>query len=199
MAWFKREPGDIETTAGEKRVKTEGLWVKCDTCRQIIWKKDLDENLNVCPRCGRHFRINAKRRLELLFDDGQYETFEMDIASNDPLTFTDIKRYSDRLRQAQHDTGLKDAIVNAIGLVNGRRVVISAMEYKFIGGSMGSAVGEAITRAIERALAEKVPIIIISASGGARMMEGVISLMQWRKSRRRWRSWTAQKSHTSRC
>jgi acetyl-CoA carboxylase carboxyl transferase subunit beta len=181
MAWFKREPGDIETTAGEKRVKTEGLWVKCDTCRQIIWKKDLDENLNVCPRCGRHFRINAKRRLELLFDDGQYETFEMDIASNDPLTFTDIKRYSDRLRQAQHDTGLKDAIVNAIGLVNGRRVVISAMEYKFIGGSMGSAVGEAITRAIERALAEKVPIIIISASGGARMMEGVISLMQMAK------------------
>src|ERR1051326_5127445 len=181
MAWFKREPGEIESTAGEKRVKTEGLWVKCDACRQIIWKKDLDENLNVCPRCGRHFRINAKRRLELLFEDGQYETFDMDIATNDPLKFVDIKRYSDRLRHAQSDTGLKDAIVNAIGALNGRKVVISAMEYKFIGGSMGSVVGEAITRAIERALAEKVPIIIISASGGARMMEGVISLMQMAK------------------
>ncbi len=181
MAWFKREGGEIETTAGEKRVKTEGLWVKCDGCRQIIWKKDLDENLNVCPRCNRHFRINAKRRLELLFDDGQYETFDMDIASNDPLAFVDIKRYSDRLRQSQNDTNLKDAIVNAIGNVNGRRVVISAMEYKFSGGSMGAVVGECITRAIERALAEKAPIIIVSASGGARMQEGVISLMQMAK------------------
>jgi acetyl-CoA carboxylase carboxyl transferase subunit beta len=181
MAWFKREAGEIETAAGEKRVKTEGLWVKCDTCRQIIWKKDLDENLNVCPKCGRHFRISATQRLELLFDDGQYETFDMDIASNDPLAFTDIKRYSDRLKQAQKDTGLKDAIVNAMGLLGGRRVVISAMEYKFIGGSMGAVVGEGITRAIERALNEKVPLIIISASGGARMMEGVISLMQMAK------------------
>ena len=181
MAWFKREGGEIESGAGEKRVKTEGLWVKCDTCRQIIWKKDLDENLNVCPRCNRHFRINAKKRLELLFDDGQYETFDMDIASNDPLAFVDIKRYSDRLKQSQNDTGLKDAIINGVGNLNGRRVVISAMEYKFSGGSMGAVVGECITRAIERALAEKAPIIIVSASGGARMQEGVISLMQMAK------------------
>jgi acetyl-CoA carboxylase carboxyl transferase subunit beta len=180
MAWFKRESGEIES-AGEKRVKTEGLWVKCDGCRQIIWKKDLDENLNVCPRCNRHFRINAKRRLELLFDDGQYETFDMDIQSNDPLGFVDTKRYVDRLRQAQNDTGLKDAIVNAVGPLNGRRVVISAIEYRFSGGSMGAVVGECITRAIERALAEKAPIIIVSASGGARMQEGVISLMQMAK------------------
>ena len=181
MAWFKRESGEIETSAGEKRVKTEGLWVKCDGCRQIIWKKDLDENLNVCPRCNRHFRIGARRRLELLFDDGQYETFDMDIQSNDPLGFVDTKRYVDRLRQSQNDTGLKDAIVNAIGPLNGRRVVISAIEYKFSGGSMGAVVGECITRAIERALAEKAPLIIVSASGGARMQEGVISLMQMAK------------------
>ena len=181
MAWFKRESGEIESTSGEKRVKTEGLWVKCDGCRQIIWKKDLDENMNVCPRCSRHFRIGARRRLELLFDDGQYETFDMEIASNDPLGFVDTKRYTDRLRQSQNDTGLKDAIVNAIGSLNGRRVVISAIEYKFSGGSMGAVVGECITRAIERALAEKAPIIIVSASGGARMQEGVISLMQMAK------------------
>jgi acetyl-CoA carboxylase carboxyl transferase subunit beta len=181
MAWFKREGGDIESGAGEKRVKTEGLWVKCDTCRQIIWKKELDENLNVCPRCNRHFRIGAKARLELLFDDGRYETFDMDLASNDPLSFVDVKSYSDRLRHARNETGLKDAIVNAVGTLNGRRVVIVAMEYKFSGGSMGAVVGECITRAIERALAEKAPLIIVSASGGARMQEGVISLMQMAK------------------
>ena len=181
MAWFKREGGDIESGAGEKRVKTEGLWVKCDGCRQIIWKKDLDENLNVCPRCDRHFRIGARQRLELLFDDGQYEMFDMDLQSNDPLAFVDVKPYSDRLRQAQKETGLKDAIINAVGMLNGRRVVISAIEYKFSGGSMGAVVGECITRAIERALEEKAPLIIVSASGGARMQEGVISLMQMAK------------------
>src|SRR5690348_6693616 len=150
MAWFKRDTG-VEAV-GEKRVRTEGLWVKCDQCRNIIWKKDLDENLQVCPRCQRHFRITATQRLELLFDDSQYETFDTDLASTDPLKFVDTKAYSDRLRRAQETVGLKDAIINARGRVSGRDVIISSMEYTFIGGSMGAVVGEAITRAIERAL-----------------------------------------------
>jgi acetyl-CoA carboxylase carboxyl transferase subunit beta len=180
MAWFKRESGELDTS-GEKRVKTEGLWVKCEGCRQIIWKKDLEENLNVCPKCDKHFRIDARTRLALLLDDNQYETFDGDIASTDPLKFVDLKPYSSRLKQAQKDTGLKDAIINAQGKLQGRPVIASAMEYAFIGGSMGAVVGEAITRAVERAAATRTPLIIVSASGGARMMEGVISLMQLAK------------------
>ncbi|MGA7752513.1 MAG: acetyl-CoA carboxylase, carboxyltransferase subunit beta [Candidatus Sulfotelmatobacter sp.] len=180
MAWFKRESGELDTS-GEKRVKTEGLWVKCESCRQIIWKKDLEENLNVCPKCDKHFRIDARTRLAQLLDDNQYESFDGDIASTDPLKFVDLKPYSSRLKQAQHDTGLKDAIINAEGKLMGRPVVASVMEYAFIGGSMGAVVGEAITRAVERAADKKIPLIIVSASGGARMMEGVISLMQLAK------------------
>jgi len=180
MAWFKRESGELDTS-GEKKVRTEGLWVKCDSCRQIIWKKDLEENMNVCPKCEKHFRIDARTRLAQLLDDNQYETFDGDIASTDPLKFVDLKPYSSRLRQAQHDTGLKDAVINAQGKLMGRPVIVSAMEYAFIGGSMGAVVGEAITRAIERAADTQTPLVIVSASGGARMMEGVISLMQLAK------------------
>jgi acetyl-CoA carboxylase carboxyl transferase subunit beta len=180
MAWFKRESGELDTS-GEKRVKTEGLWVKCEGCRQIIWKKDLEENMNVCPKCDKHFRIDARTRLAQLLDDNQYDTFDGDIASTDPLKFVDLKPYSSRLKQAQHDTGLKDAIINAQGKLLGRPVVASVMEYSFIGGSMGAVVGEAITRAVERAAETRTPLIIVSASGGARMMEGVISLMQLAK------------------
>ncbi len=180
MAWFKRESGELDTS-GEKRVRTEGLWVKCEGCRQIIWKKDLEENLNVCPKCDKHFRIDARTRLAQLLDDNQYETFDGNISSTDPLKFVDLKPYSSRLKQAQHDTGLKDAIINAHGKLQGRPVVASVMEYAFIGGSMGAVVGEAITRAVERAADTHTPLIIVSASGGARMMEGVISLMQLAK------------------
>jgi acetyl-CoA carboxylase carboxyl transferase subunit beta len=180
MAWFKRESGDLENS-GEKRVKTEGLWVKCEGCRQIIWKKDLEENLNVCPKCDKHFRIDARTRLGQLLDDNEYEVFDTDIASTDPLKFVDLKPYSSRLRQAQEETGLNDAVINAQGKLLGRPVIASVMEYAFIGGSMGAVVGEAITRAVERALEKKTPLIIVSASGGARMMEGVISLMQLAK------------------
>ncbi|MFB3916981.1 MAG: acetyl-CoA carboxylase, carboxyltransferase subunit beta [Terriglobales bacterium] len=179
MSWFKRESSDLDTS-GEKTVKTEGLWVKCDGCRQIIWKKDLDQNMNVC-KCGRHFRIDARTRLALLLDDGKYEVFDSNLSSTDPLKFTDLKPYSARLKKTQADTGLKDAIINAEGLLNGRRVIVSCMEYGFIGGSMGAAVGEAIARAVEKALEKRVPLIVVSASGGARMMEGVISLMQMAK------------------
>ena len=180
MAWFKRQSGELDTS-GEKKVRTEGLWVKCDQCRQIIWKKDLEDNLNVCPKCDRHFRIDARTRLAQLLDDDQYEVFDANLVSTDPLHFVDLKAYSSRLKQAQNDTGLTDAVINAQGKLNGRSVIISAMEYAFIGGSMGAVVGEAITRAIERATERRLPIIIISASGGARMMEGVVSLMQLAK------------------
>jgi acetyl-CoA carboxylase carboxyl transferase subunit beta len=180
MAWFKRESGELNTS-GEKTVRTEGLWVKCETCRQIIWKKDLEENLNVCPKCEKHFRVDARTRLALLLDDNEYETFDENLSSTDPLKFVDLKPYSSRLRQAQHDTGLRDAVINARGKLLGRPVVASVMEYAFIGGSMGAVVGEMITRAVERALDSKTPLIIVSASGGARMMEGVVSLMQLAK------------------
>src|SRR5215471_3841973 len=180
MAWFKRESAELDTS-GEKKVRTEGLWVKCENCRQIIWKKDLEENLNVCPKCDKHFRIDARTRLAQLLDDNQYTVFDEDIASTDPLKFVDLKPYSSRLKQAQHDTGLKDAVINAHGKLMGRPVIASVMEYSFIGGSMGAVVGEAITRAVERAADGKMPLIIVSASGGARMMEGVISLMQLAK------------------
>ena len=180
MAWFKREQGELDTS-GEKRVKTEGLWVKCDQCRQIIWKKDLDQNLHVCPKCERHFRIDARTRLAYLLDDGKYETTDGNIVSTDPLKFTDLKPYADRLQRSQRDTGLNDAVINARGTLNGKPVIVCAMEYAFIGGSMGAVVGEMITRAIEKATSEKVPLIVVSASGGARMMEGVVSLMQLAK------------------
>jgi len=180
MAWFKRESGELDTS-GEKKVRTEGLWVKCENCRQIIWKKDLEENMNVCPKCDRHFRIDARTRLAQLLDDNQYEIFDPNLASTDPLKFVDLKPYSSRLRQAQQETGLQDAVINAGGKLLGRPVVASVMEYSFIGGSMGAVVGEAITRAVERAADTGTPLIIVSASGGARMMEGVISLMQLAK------------------
>src|SRR5260370_2403089 len=180
MAWFKLESGELNAS-GEKTVRTEGLWVKCEECRQIIWKKDLEENLNVCPKCDKHFRIDARTRLALLLDENQYETFDGDLSSTDPLKFVDLKPYSSRLRQAQRDTGLKDAVINAQGKLLGRPVVASVMEYAFIGGSMGAVVGEMITRAVERALDSKTPLIIVSASGGARMMEGVVSLTQLAK------------------
>jgi acetyl-CoA carboxylase carboxyl transferase subunit beta len=180
MAWFKRESGELDTS-GAKTVRTEGLWVKCEDCRQIIWKKDLEENLNVCPKCEKHFRIDARSRLALLLDENEYETFDANLSSTDPLKFVDLKPYSSRLRQAQHDTGLKDAVINARGKLLGRPVVASVMEYAFIGGSMGAVVGEMITRAVERAVDSKTPLIIVSASGGARMMEGVVSLMQLAK------------------
>ena len=180
MTWFKRESVELDTS-GEKKIRTEGLWVKCEQCRQIIWKKDLEENLNVCPKCGKHFRIDARTRLANLFDNAEYETFSEGLRSTDPLKFVDLKPYSDRLTKAQEETGLNDAVINARGKLNGRDVIISAMEYSFIGGSMGSVVGEMITRAVEEALKRKKPLIIISASGGARMMEGLLSLMQLAK------------------
>jgi len=180
LAWFKRESSEIQANE-EKRVRTEGLWVKCEGCRQIIWKKELEDNLNVCTKCDYHFRIDSAQRLMLLLDEDSIETQDENLESTDPLNFSDTRPYKARLIKSKASTGLKDAIRNATGTMNGRPVIVSSMEYSFIGGSMGSVVGESITRAIERACKERKPIIVVSASGGARMMEGVVSLMQMAK------------------
>ncbi len=183
MAWFKREKKPIEnpTPVEERRVRTEGMWTKCGSCRAIIWKKDLVANWEVCPKCEYHFRLGARRRLELLLDDETYTELDTELASNDPLHFTDTKPYAQRLKDAQHKLGMKDAILTAEGHLNGRPVICCSMEFGFIGGSMGAVVGEKVARAIERALERKIPLIIVSCSGGARMMEGVVSLMQLAK------------------
>ena len=180
MTWFKRESSELESS-GEKRVRTEGLWEKCEGCRQIIWKKDLDANLNVCPKCQKHFRLDARSRLAILLDNSEWDETETNLKSTDPLSFVDTKSYRDRLAKAQKQTGISDAIINAEGTLDSKPVIVSAMEYRFIGGSMGAVVGEAITRAIEKAIQKRKPLIVVSASGGARMMEGVASLMQMAK------------------
>ena len=179
MTWFKREDNEI-VTDDRKTVRTEGLWTKCDGCRQVIFKAELDANDNVCPKCGKHFRIGARQRIDALLDEG-YELVDLDLVSTDPLNFTDLKPYKARLKKAQADTGLNDAIINALGTMGSHSVVLSVMEYSFIGGSMGAVVGETIARAVDRALATRKPLIIVSSSGGARMMEGIASLMQLAK------------------
>ena len=183
MTWFKREKKSIEnpTPADERTVRTEGLWTKCDACQAIIWKKDLEANWEVCPKCDRHFRLGARRRLALLLDDEQWTEYDAELSSSDPLHFSDTKRYTERLRAAQHKLGMKDAIIAATGKLNGRPVVCCSMEFGFIGGSMGAVVGEKVARAIERSIDSKQPLIVVSCSGGARMMEGTVSLMQLAK------------------
>ncbi len=182
MAWFTRQKPGVEGTADEdKRVRTEGLWLKCDSCSQIIWKKSLDENMQVCPQCDHHFRLDARARLAMLFDGGVYEELDADLVSTDPLHFEDSKTYAERLDGMRRKTGMSDALISGAGTLEGRPVQICAMELSFIGGSMGAVVGEKLTRAIERGLARREPVIIVSASGGARMQEGAISLMQLAK------------------
>src|SRR5258708_14149052 len=164
MAWFKRQSGELEAS-GEKTVRSEGLWVKCEECRQIIWKKDLEENMNVCPKCEKHFRIDARTRLAQLLDENQYETFDGNLSSTDPLKFVDLKPYSKRLRQAQEETGLKDAVINAQGKLQGRTVVASVMENAFIGGSMGAVGRQAISPAASRSARSRTPLIHDPPSG----------------------------------
>jgi acetyl-CoA carboxylase carboxyl transferase subunit beta len=189
MSWFKREDGEYESGPGPENgdvdaagrtVRTEGLWIKCPGCRQPIFRQDLEANLNVCSKCQHHFKLGARERIELLLDPG-YELVDMGLRSTDPLNFTDVKPYKQRLRKAQEVTGLNDAIVNAVGQLGPHGVVVSAMEYAFIGGSMGAVVGETIARAVDRARLGRKPLIVVATSGGARMMEGVVSLMQMAK------------------
>ncbi len=161
---------------------SEGLWTRCNNCQKILYKQDIIDNLYVCPLCNYHFRLSARERLKQLFDDGQFETFDDDIYPVDFLDFQDQQKYEVRLKESQKKTGLADAIISARGTMDGIPVIILAMEFSFMGGSMGSVVGEKVTRAAERAIEEKVPLIIVSCSGGARMQEGMMSLMQMIKT-----------------
>jgi len=190
MAWFKRTDPNLEPDAdpdsadfGDEdapRVRTEGLWIKCPSCRTTLFKAEVEANLQVCPKCGHHFKIGARHRLELLLEPG-YTLVDGNLRSTDPLNFTDTKVYKQRLAAAQKQTGLNDAIITALGNIGHHAVVMCAMEFAFIGGSMGAVVGEMIARAIDRSLASHHPLVIVAASSGARMMEGVVSLMQLAK------------------
>ncbi|MGA2652553.1 MAG: acetyl-CoA carboxylase, carboxyltransferase subunit beta [Terracidiphilus sp.] len=188
MSWFKRESGDYESDPGgnggsdpaEKNVRTEGLWTKCLGCRAVLYKAELESNLYVCPKCQHHFKIGAQQRIDLLLEPG-YELVDTGLRSTDPLNFADVKPYKQRLLKAEEQTGLSDAVLNAVGHLGGHPVVVSAMEYAFIGGSMGAVVGETIARAVDRARLDRKPLIVVTASGGARMMEGVVSLLQMAK------------------
>lgn len=180
MAWFTKTRKPMAPTDKVSRVP-EGLYLKCPDCTQLIYNKDLSANVGVCPRCAHHFKMTATERLAMLFD-GDYEVHDADLVSTDPLEFTDTKPYKSRLQASIAATGMKDAVVTATGFLEGIETEIAAMEYTFIGGSMGVVVGEKVTRAIERAIARRTPVIIVSCSGGARMMEGALSLMQMAKT-----------------
>jgi acetyl-CoA carboxylase carboxyl transferase subunit beta len=183
MAWFRRDKPKIEGSDDdeERTVKTEGIFVKCPECDNPLYKRELTESLEVCTHCSYHFRSTARERLEQLFDDGKYEEVDVEVTSADPLEFVDSKPYKDRIKQAKEASGLPEALISGVGKVGGHKVYAGAMDMAFIGGSMGSAVGEKITRQIERALENKGAVIIYSASGGARMQEGALSLMQMGK------------------
>jgi acetyl-CoA carboxylase carboxyl transferase subunit beta len=183
MAWFTREKPARETGAAsqEKNVRTEGLWLKCDGCRQIIWRKSLEETLQVCPKCDFHFKIGAAARLRVLFDGAEWTEHDRSLTSTDPLGFVDSRPYNERLAAMRKATSLRDAIISAEGRLNGRPVDICSLELKFIGGSVGAVVGEVLTRAVERSIAQRRPLIVASASGGMRMQEGMVSLVQMAK------------------
>ena len=182
MAWFLRSKTPKEKLKVKKLNIPEGLWLKCDSCKDIIYKTELDKNYRVCPKCNHHHRMSAPQRISLLIDNGSFVDIDSRITPEDPLRFRDTKRYKDRLRIYTKKTGMRDAVICGEGMLNGHKVQICAMEFGFMGGSMGSVVGEKITRAIERAASEKTPLIAISCSGGARMQEGILSLMQMAKT-----------------
>jgi acetyl-CoA carboxylase carboxyl transferase subunit beta len=182
MAWFRKtkKPKPLRNDRPRSTVP-EGLWVKCESCKEIIYARDLDKNLRVCPKCNHHFRIDAHARIALLLDDEEPRELFTGISPTDPLNFRDTKRYRDRLRGYQQAVGERDAVVVVSGRIEGIPIVLAVMEYRFMGGSMGSVVGEKIARAVERAIEKEVPLVVVAASGGARMQEGVLSLMQMAK------------------
>jgi len=178
MAWFKKTK-DIKT---DKKVKIpEGLWVKCDSCKEIVYKKEIDKNLKVCPKCNYHFRISARERLKLLADEGSFAEFNADLLTGNPLDFKDTISYKDRIKENQKKSGLKEAVISGEAIIKGYPVSLVVMDFSFMGGSMGSVVGEKVSRAAERALEKKQPLVTVSSSGGARMQEGIFSLMQMAK------------------
>ena len=179
MDWFKRKKG---ISSGEKKAIPDGLWVKCNKCGEIIYRRELQKRMYVCPKCEYHFRVTSREYIDYYFDANSFEEFAQNIKPVDPLKFKDKKKYSDRLKEAQKKTGLNDAVVTGDARINGMPIVAAVMDFSFIGGSMGSVVGDKISRAIDRAREKRVPLIIVTASGGARMMEGAISLMQLAKT-----------------
>jgi acetyl-CoA carboxylase carboxyl transferase subunit beta len=182
MAWFRRKR-EVKTEKTEKKVNIpEGLWIKCDSCKEIIYRKEIEKNLKVCPKCNYHFRISAKERIKYIADEGSFVEFDGDLTSNDPLHFKDKVSFMDRLNDNRKKSGLNEAIINGDATINSRPVVLTIMDFSFWGGSMGSVVGEKFTRAAECALEQRVPLISVAASGGARMQEGMFSLMQMAKS-----------------
>lgn len=182
MAWFKKDkkPKAVRESR-ERSTVPEGLWVRCDGCREIVYSKELERNLRICPKCGFHFRIDAPARIALLIDEEQPKTLFNEVVPADPLGFSDTKRYADRLRAYQKALGVTDAVIVVAGSIEGLPVLLAVMDYRFMGGSMGSVVGEKLTRAAEVALEKRRPLVIVSASGGARMQEGILSLMQMAK------------------
>jgi acetyl-CoA carboxylase carboxyl transferase subunit beta len=183
MAWFKKSKAPISAQAESKKVQMpEGLWTKCKNCEEIIYSKEIERNLNVCPKCDYHFRISARDRISLVIDEGTFVETDPDMTSIDFLKFKDSKKYSDRIKAALKKSGGGDAVVTGAGLMNGQEVVVAVFDFGFLGGSMGSVVGEKITRAIELGLEKKAPVLVFSSSGGARMQESILSLMQMAKS-----------------
>jgi acetyl-CoA carboxylase carboxyl transferase subunit beta len=179
--WFKKDKVPKEPRERRPSKVPEGLWVKCESCQQILYNKELARNFKICPKCGYHFRLSAPERLRMLFDHEEYLELDGDLRSADPLKFRDTKRYRDRLKQYQESVGTSDAVIVGSGTMGGIPVIIGAMDFFFLGGSMGSVVGEKVTRGAERALRERRPLVIVSTSGGARMQEGILSLMQMAK------------------
>jgi acetyl-CoA carboxylase carboxyl transferase subunit beta len=181
MSWFKRDKEGITTSTNEKKETPEGLWSKCSRCKTLFTADDLAKNAYVCDRCSNHERIGSEEYFEILFDGGKYKELDAKLSSGDPLNFEDTKKYTDRVVATQKNTGLSDAIRTAVGKLDGHDLVVAAMDFSFIGGSMGSVMGEKIARAIDEAIKLKAPFMIISKSGGARMMEAGFSLMQMAK------------------
>ncbi len=180
MAWFRKDKSGLAPQ--ERKNIPEGLWTKCESCGEIVYSKKMEELLWVCPNCDFHFRISSQKYINLLLDDGDLEEYDSQLTSQDPLKFRDSKKYPDRIRAAQAKTGRQEGVIAGLGKVGGISVSFAIMNFDFIGGSMGSVVGEKIARAIERAIEKEIPLIIISCSGGARMQEGILSLMQMAKT-----------------
>lgn len=181
MAWFKKQKAPAPETRKRSKV-VEGMWLKCNHCREIVYRKEVERNSKVCPKCDYHFPVSVQERIGMLVDLGTFKEWDIDLAPDDPLTFTDTRSYRDRLKVQQEKTGRKDAVVSGEGLINGRTVVLSVFDFSFMGGSMGSVAGEKVCRAADRALASQTPFVLVTASGGARMQEGILSLMQMAKT-----------------
>jgi len=181
MIWFKKKPETVSTKESKLKVP-DGLWVKCDNCKEIIYKLEVERNLKVCPKCNYHFRIGAKERLALIIDEGSFKEYDARLHPIDPLNFRDLKSYRERVREAKKATGMNEAVLCGMAKIGGFPISICVFEFSFMGGSMASVVGEKLARAIELAIQKRLPVLIVSASGGARMQEGILSLMQMAKT-----------------